>query len=103
MLNGSGVATMEGMTEGEIRVRKLDVDDLIKLLGPIYRRNYRHRCVEAWSMVIPWDGFPLARLIDLAQPKPEAKLREGRIPEPTHRLHRMTQKFPAAALPWFSR
>ena len=53
--------------------RKLDVDELIQLLGPIERRNYRHRCVEAWSMVIPWDGFPLAKLVDLAQPKPEAK------------------------------
>jgi sulfoxide reductase catalytic subunit YedY len=53
--------------------RKLDVDELTQLLGPIERRNYRHRCVEAWSMVIPWDGFPLAKLVDLAQPKAEAK------------------------------
>jgi sulfoxide reductase catalytic subunit YedY len=53
--------------------RKIDINDLIKLVGGIERRNYRHRCVEAWSMVIPWDGFPLAKLVDLAQPKPEAK------------------------------
>ncbi len=53
--------------------RKIDVDELIQLVGPIERRIYRHRCVEAWSMVIPWDGFPLAKLVDLAQPKPEAK------------------------------
>jgi sulfoxide reductase catalytic subunit YedY len=53
--------------------RKIDVDQLIQLLGPIERRNYRHRCVEAWSMVIPWDGVPLAKVVDLAQPKPEAK------------------------------
>src|SRR6516225_1954118 len=53
--------------------QKIDVNELVKLVGPIERRNYRHRCVEAWSMVIPWDGFPLAKLIDLAQPKPEAK------------------------------
>jgi methionine sulfoxide reductase catalytic subunit len=53
--------------------RKIDVDELIQLLGPIERRNYRHRCVEAWSMVIPWDGFSLAKLVDLAQPKSEAK------------------------------
>ncbi len=52
---------------------KIDVKDLIKLVGGIERRNYRHRCVEAWSMVIPWDGFPLAKLVDLAQPKPQAK------------------------------
>jgi sulfoxide reductase catalytic subunit YedY len=53
--------------------RRIDVDELIQLLGPVERRNYRHRCVEAWSMVIPWDGFPLAKLVDLAKPKPEAK------------------------------
>ena len=49
------------------------VDELSKLAGGLERRNYRHRCVEAWSMVIPWDGFPLARLVAAAQPKPEAK------------------------------
>jgi len=53
--------------------RKIDVDELIQLLGPIERRNYRHRCVEAWSMVIPWDGFRLARVVDFAKPKREAK------------------------------
>jgi len=53
--------------------RKIGINELIKLVGGIERRNYRHRCVEAWSMVIPWDGFPLAKLIDLAQPNPEAK------------------------------
>ena len=53
--------------------RKIDVDQLIQLLGPIERRNYRHRCVEAWSMVIPWDGVPLAKLVDVAQPKADAK------------------------------
>jgi sulfoxide reductase catalytic subunit YedY len=53
--------------------RKIDIDELVQLLGPIERRNYRHRCVEAWSMVIPWDGFPLAKLVDRAAPKAEAK------------------------------
>jgi sulfoxide reductase catalytic subunit YedY len=53
--------------------QKFEVNEFVRLLGPIERRNYRHRCVEAWSMVIPWDGFPLAKLVDLAQPKPEAK------------------------------
>jgi sulfoxide reductase catalytic subunit YedY len=53
--------------------RKIDIDELVKLLGPVERRNCRHRCVETWSMVIPWDGFPLARLVDFAQPKPEAR------------------------------
>src|SRR6201997_2316491 len=52
--------------------RKIDVNDLIKVVGGIERRNYRHRCVEAWSMVIPWDGFQLAKLVDLARPNPDA-------------------------------
>jgi methionine sulfoxide reductase catalytic subunit len=52
---------------------KFDVNDLVKALGGIEQRNYRHRCVEAWSMVIPWDGIPLAKLVAMAQPKPEAK------------------------------
>lgn len=52
---------------------RFSVADLIKKVGGTEGRNYRHRCVEAWSMVIPWSGFPLAKLVDLAQPKPEAK------------------------------
>jgi methionine sulfoxide reductase catalytic subunit len=52
---------------------KFEVNDLIKTVGGIEQRNYRHRCVEAWSMVVPWDGFPLAKLVALAEPKPEAK------------------------------
>ena len=52
---------------------KYDVNDLIKLVGGIEQRNYRHRCVEAWSMVIPWDGFALSKIIALSQPKAEAR------------------------------
>ena len=52
---------------------KLDVNDLIKQAGGIEERVYRHRCVEAWSMVVPWDGFPLAKLVALAAPKSTAK------------------------------
>src|SRR5690242_3352988 len=37
----------------------LDIDDILKS-NPLEERIYRHRCVEAWSMVIPWVGFPLA-------------------------------------------
>jgi sulfoxide reductase catalytic subunit YedY len=50
-----------------------EVNELVKTVGGIEQRNYRHRCVEAWSMVIPWDGFPLAKLVALAEPKAEAK------------------------------
>ncbi len=52
---------------------KFDVNDLVKKIGGLEERIYRFRCVEAWSMVIPWDGFPLAKLVALADPKPEAK------------------------------
>jgi sulfoxide reductase catalytic subunit YedY len=51
---------------------KWDVEDLLKKVGGIEQRVYRFRCVEAWSMVIPWDGFALASLVKFAQPKPEA-------------------------------
>ncbi len=50
-----------------------DVNELVKKIGGIEQRNYRHRCVEAWSMVVPWDGFPLRKLIALAEPKSEAR------------------------------
>jgi sulfoxide reductase catalytic subunit YedY len=53
--------------------QKLDVNDLVTKMGGVEQRVYRFRCVEAWSMVIPWDGFPLAKLIALADPLPEAK------------------------------
>ncbi len=49
-----------------------DVDDLIKRIG-LEERVYRHRCVEAWSMVVPWTGFPLKKLIDLVQPTSKAQ------------------------------
>ncbi len=49
-----------------------DLDELLKI-APIEQRVYRMRCVEAWSMVIPWDGFPLARLLDRVQPLSSAK------------------------------
>jgi sulfoxide reductase catalytic subunit YedY len=52
---------------------KIEANDLVTRMGGAEQRVYRFRCVEAWSMVIPWDGFPLAKLIALADPLPEAK------------------------------
>jgi methionine sulfoxide reductase catalytic subunit len=49
-----------------------DVDD-IKRKFDLQERVYRLRCVEGWSMVIPWLGFPLAELIDEVEPTSEAK------------------------------
>jgi len=50
----------------------LDVDDLTKIYEQ-EERIYRFRCVEGWSMVIPWLGLPLARLLKEVKPLPEAK------------------------------
>ena len=49
-----------------------DIDDLLKRY-PLERRIYRFRCVEAWSMVIPWVGFPLASLLKDVDPRGNAK------------------------------
>lgn len=48
-------------------------DELMKMGGELEERTYRFRCVEAWSMVIPWTGFPLARLIEQLKPTAQAK------------------------------
>ncbi len=59
--------------EGEVRhARTYDIDSLLKL-APLEERVYRMRCVEGWSMVIPWVGFPLAELIRRAEPTGNAK------------------------------
>lgn len=59
--------------EGEcLRPRVWDIDTLIKAF-PLEERIYRMRCVEGWSMVIPWLGFPLATLIRQAQPTGKAR------------------------------
>jgi len=48
------------------------IDDLNKMFQP-EERIYRLRCVEAWSMVIPWEGFPLSKLLDRVEPTSDAK------------------------------
>jgi sulfoxide reductase catalytic subunit YedY len=58
---------------GEVSRRaEYDLDDLLKGLAP-EERVYRHRCVEAWSMVVPWMGIPLGQLIDRLEPTSKAK------------------------------
>ena len=62
--------------EGEVlKPKTFDIDDLMKL-APLEERIYRFRCVEAWSMVVPWIGFPLSALINQVQPKGNAKFVE---------------------------
>jgi sulfoxide reductase catalytic subunit YedY len=59
--------------EGEVaKPRQIDIDSLLKL-APLEERIYRHRCVEGWSIVVPWIGFPLKALVDAAQPNSKAK------------------------------
>jgi len=58
---------------GEVmRPRRVDIDQLLREF-PAQQRIYRLRCVEGWSMVIPWDGFALARLLEQAQPTSRAR------------------------------
>ncbi|MCU0229010.1 MAG: protein-methionine-sulfoxide reductase catalytic subunit MsrP [Bryobacterales bacterium] len=54
------------------RPMKLDLDEMGRRMQQ-EERVYRFRCVEAWSMVVPWTGFPLADLIRMVEPKPEAR------------------------------
>jgi methionine sulfoxide reductase catalytic subunit len=59
--------------EGLVNKPKIfDLDDLLKLAPP-EERVYRHRCVEGWSMVIPWIGFPLAALLKQVEPRSSAR------------------------------
>ena len=64
------MVTIDGLVETEMQ---LDAEDLIAKAGGLEERLYRHRCVEAWAMAVPWSGVPLANLVKLANPKPEAK------------------------------
>ncbi len=62
--------------EGEVHKPKIfDIEELLKM-APLEERIYRLRCVEAWSMVIPWVGFSLAELIKRVEPTGNAKFVE---------------------------
>ena len=59
--------------EGMVKTpRTLSVDSLLKQVS-LEERVYRHRCVEAWGMTVPWVGFPLSALVKLAEPLGSAK------------------------------
>jgi sulfoxide reductase catalytic subunit YedY len=61
--------TIDGAVQ---KKQKLDVDSILKLAAP-EERIYRHRCVEGWSIVVPWIGFSLSDLIKVAQPTSKAQ------------------------------
>ncbi|MEM0922971.1 MAG: protein-methionine-sulfoxide reductase catalytic subunit MsrP [Pseudomonadota bacterium] len=63
---------VEGLVEKEFEI---DIDELIAQM-PVEERIYRHRCVEAWSMVAPWIGFELAALVKKAAPLSNARFVE---------------------------
>lgn len=55
---------IDGMVEKPFEI---GIDDLVRKIG-VEERLYRFRCVEAWSMAIPWSGFQLSKLVELAKP-----------------------------------
>ena len=61
--------TVDGLVDKPFEI---GIEDLIAKM-PIEQRVYRHRCVEAWSMVVPWIGFPLKALVEMANPQGSAK------------------------------
>ncbi len=59
--------------DGEVeKPLTIGIDDLLKKM-PLEERLYRHRCVEAWSMRLPWSGFELSHLVQMAKPTSKAK------------------------------
>jgi sulfoxide reductase catalytic subunit YedY len=73
--NAGGLPTRPWTVKVEGKVAKpltFDIDALLKL-RPLEDRVYRHRCVEGWSMVIPWVGYSLSELIRQCDPLPSAK------------------------------
>lgn len=64
------------VVEGEVlKPRTFGIDDLLRL-APLEERIYRLRCVEGWSMVVPWVGYPLAALLNQVQPTGQARFVE---------------------------
>ncbi|MDT7687634.1 MAG: methionine sulfoxide reductase catalytic subunit [Acidobacteriota bacterium] len=69
MVTRPWTVSVEGLVN---KPKVFDLDELTRLFPP-EDRIYRHRCVERWSMVIPWFGFSLAELLKLAEPQGNAK------------------------------
>ena len=61
--------TFDGMVEEE---QTVDIDTLIRAM-PLEERVYRHRCVEAWAMTVPWSGFEMSHMVDFARPLSSAR------------------------------
>ena len=59
--------------EGDVaKPGRFTMDEILKM-APLEERIYRHRCVEGWSIVVPWIGFSFSNLVKLVEPKPKAQ------------------------------
>ena len=59
--------------EGEVKTpRKFSMEEILQL-APLEERIYRHRCVERWSIVVPWIGYSLSSILKMFEPTPKAK------------------------------
>lgn len=84
--------TVDGLCH---RPTTFDIDQLESMFG-LEQRVYRHRCVEAWAMVVPWNGFSLRRLLDKVEPKGEAKY----VRFVTADMEKLTSIPSPAGFPW---
>ena len=75
------------------------LEDILKP-HPLEERVYRMRCVEAWSMVIPWDGFPLRDLLNRFEPQGKATFVEFTTVSRPSEMPGMRVTFPKPILPW---
>ena len=62
--------TVDGLVKKPLTI---DIDDLLRKIGGIEERVYRFRCVESWSMTVPWSGFSLNKILSLVEPSSDAK------------------------------
>ena len=86
--------------EGEcLKPRTWDIDELIKTF-PLEERIYRLRCVEAWSMVVPWIGFELNKLIAASEPTTDAKYVAFETLHDKQRMPGQQRKLLGYVLPW---
>lgn len=86
--------------EGECNKPKVwDVDELVKAF-PVEERIYRLRCVEAWSMVIPWVGFELNKLIAASEPTSDAKYIAFETLHDKEQMQGQRYKLLGYVLPW---
>ena len=62
--------TIDGLVKKPLTI---DIDDLLRKIGGVEERVYRFRCVESWSMTVPWSGFSLNKILSLVEPSSDAK------------------------------